>query len=319
MKKLDYKKYVEENSNCKYISHYKKSRRVYFKLECECTNFFEVDIYKFKDKKVCNECSLKERARKRTKYINKKELEEEYYKITNLKVKIVDIKKERRKNNSLVTVIYFKYLMRGFEKNIFNTRIERFRKGNTQIFKGHDGVYRIFSGNTKTHSEFEKELKNKRGNLFTILSEYKGTLENIKVKNNICGHEFETKATNLLSSKKVSCPICNFSKMEETIYQLLTRLKIPFIYQYKFNECRNIRPLPFDFYLPEINIAIEADGRQHTDITTGYFGGVEGYLNRKKKDLIKNKFCRENGIKLIRISYLEADKIKNIIKYGIKI
>lgn len=318
---MDYKKYVEETSDCKYINSFRKSGRVFLELECGCDlkTKFEIDIYKFKTKKVCNICSSKIRGNKRTKTYDEKELEDLYFKTTGFKVKIISIKKEEISKGQFRNMVYFKYLMRGFEEYVFNTRIDRFKNGRLQLFKGHDGIYRRYSGKVKTHKDFEKELNEKRKGIFTILSKYKGTFENIKVKNNICGHEFETNATNLISSKKVSCPICNFSKMEETIYQNLKDNNIEFIYQHKFRECRNIRPLPFDFYLPTHNIIIEADGKQHSEITTGYFGGLEGYLDRKKKDLIKNKFCRKNNIKLIRISYLEANKIKNIIKYGIKI
>lgn len=33
-----------------------------------------------------------------------------------------------------------------------------------------------------------------------------------------------------------------------------------FIIQHKFKNCRDIRPLPFDFYLPKLNTCIEYDG-----------------------------------------------------------
>lgn len=47
------------------------------------------------------------------------------------------------------------------------------------------------------------------------------------------------------------------------IRQLLRDYKVQYIPQYKFLDCKDQRPLPFDFYLPEYNTCIEYDGGQH--------------------------------------------------------
>jgi very-short-patch-repair endonuclease len=60
----------------------------------------------------------------------------------------------------------------------------------------------------------------------------------------------------------------------------------------------------FDFYLPDYNILIEYDGRQHFE-SVDLFGGQEGFERRKLNDEIKNKYCIKNGIHLLRISHLE--------------
>jgi very-short-patch-repair endonuclease len=57
-----------------------------------------------------------------------------------------------------------------------------------------------------------------------------------------------------------------------------------------------------DFYLPDYNAVIEYDGIQHYQpIET--FGGEKAFKSTKIRDEIKNTYCRENGIKMIRISY----------------
>ena len=38
---------------------------------------------------------------------------------------------------------------------------------------------------------------------------------------------------------------------------------INYIREKRFKDCKNIKPLPFDFYLPEKNICIEYDGEHH--------------------------------------------------------
>jgi very-short-patch-repair endonuclease len=86
--------------------------------------------------------------------------------------------------------------------------------------------------------------------------------------------------------------------------------------EYKFNDCRNILPLPFDFYLKNLNLLIEYDGRQHFE-AVDLFGGEEGLKKRKINDNIKNEYCKKNRISLLRISYL--DDIKERLDSYLKI
>jgi len=77
---------------------------------------------------------------------------------------------------------------------------------------------------------------------------------------------------------------------------------IKFVQQYKFKDCKNIRELPFDFFLPEYNVCLEYDGIQHYD-SVEYFGGLYNLKKRKINDNIKNEFCEKNQINLIKIKY----------------
>jgi len=123
---------------------------------------------------------------------------------------------------------------------------------------------------------------------------------------------FNQKPTNHLRGD--GCPICNSSKGENKIREILETYNINYITQKKFDNCRNINPLPFDFYLPEYNMCIEFDGIQHFK-HFDFFGGKLELENRKNKDNIKNKYCEDNNIKLLRIKYNEKieEKLKNVI------
>lgn len=101
------------------------------------------------------------------------------------------------------------------------------------------------------------------------------------------------------------CPKCRESKGEKIIRGYLIENNFNFISQHKFPDCKDIKTLPFDFYLPEHNICIEFDGRQHYEVIDRW-GGVEGLKDQQKKDKIKNKYCENNKIKLFRISYKES-------------
>lgn len=108
------------------------------------------------------------------------------------------------------------------------------------------------------------------------------------------------------------CPQCNISKGEYKISKILEKYDIAYEIQYKFKDCRFYKELPFDFYLPKYNMLIEYDGEQHFKIVN-WFGGFNGFINTKIRDTIKNIYCKENNIKLIRIPYWEFDNIETIL------
>lgn len=107
----------------------------------------------------------------------------------------------------------------------------------------------------------------------------------------------------------------NQSSGESIIEKFLQKNDITYVSQKRFKDCRNNKPLPFDFYLSDKNICIEFDGIQHYEVIE-YFGGINRYVNQKKNDSIKDIYCQEKNIKLIRIPYWDIKKIDNIL-YGI--
>ena len=71
-----------------------------------------------------------------------------------------------------------------------------------------------------------------------------------------------------------------------------------------FKGCKSKKLLQFDFYLPKYNILIEYDGIQHYK-PVGFFGGKKEFKETQMRDNIKNKYCKDNNINLIRIRYDE--------------
>lgn len=128
-----------------------------------------------------------------------------------------------------------------------------------------------------------------------------------------CGHRWRPKASNLLSGS--GCPFCKQSRGERTIANWLKSNSIAHIPQKKFKDCKDINQLPFDFYIPSYNLIIEYDGRQHFSGSDDYFGGEKAYKIRHKHDLIKNKYCADNNINLLRIPYtVKGDDIGKTIQ-----
>jgi len=149
---------------------------------------------------------------------------------------------------------------------------------------------------------FIKKCKEVHGDYYDYSKvNYKKSIEKIKI---ICPkkHIFYSTPNNHINGR--GCPICRESKGEREIRKYLEENKLNFKREFRFKDCKYKRPLPFDFYLPNNNICIEFDGEQH--FNKFRFEKDESKLElRRIKDNIKNKYCMDNNIILIRISYLD--------------
>lgn len=159
-----------------------------------------------------------------------------------------------------------------------------------------------------TTEEFKK-ITNKFN--IDVIGEYINNKTNIKVRCNICNYTWDIRPNNLLNSK--SCPNCREHSIGETfILEYLNNNHIKYELQKKFKECKDKRNLKFDFYLPEYNTCIEFDGEQHYE-RFKFEKDDSNLKKRKKRDNIKNKYCKENNIKLIRIPYWKKYDINSIL------
>ena len=114
------------------------------------------------------------------------------------------------------------------------------------------------------------------------------------------------------------CPHCKVSKGEDEIRRILNFWNVEFVSQKRFENCRDSLELPFDFYLPSLNVCIEYDGEQHYKPIEAFNGEI-GYAKTKRHDEIKTHFCKDNNINLIRIPYWEFNNIENILKQNLNI
>ena len=130
-----------------------------------------------------------------------------------------------------------------------------------------------------------------------------------------CGNIRLASSYSLTHNRIQSCGCLN-SVMNSKIEQLLQELNIEYEKEKIFKECKDNLNLRFDFFLPKYNICIEYDGEQHFK-PIKYWGGEEGLRNRQNKDKIKNNYCKENNIQLIRLNYLEKDKISKDYLFSI--
>ena len=112
-----------------------------------------------------------------------------------------------------------------------------------------------------------------------------------------CGIERDVSSLSLRQGVSLSCGShSNISKGNEKIKNLLLEAGIPFELEKKFPTCKDKKELPFDFYIDD-KYLIEYDGLQH------FQESIFNYEYTHTHDLIKNQWCKNNNIPLIRIPY----------------
>lgn len=144
--------------------------------------------------------------------------------------------------------------------------------------------------------------------------DYINALEkNLKILCGSCGNVYITSfdAYTAKGKQKIKCFSCSCkeSKGECRIREFLNANNIIFEQEKTFDDCKDVKRLPFDFYLPEYNLIIEFDGQHHFHEI-----GFGNYESTKKHDKIKNEYCELHNINLLRIPYWEGNNIEEIIK-----
>lgn len=150
--------------------------------------------------------------------------------------------------------------------------------------------------------------------------EYAGkSAEIVWWKCHICQTEWMASICHRTYSKS-RCPKCanKITQGELIIAHILHKNNIKYQREKCFNGCKDKYYLRYDFYLPDYNVCIEYDGVQHYQPTV--FNDIDEEKAEQKlqytqkHDDIKNNYCIENNIKLIRVPYWEKSNIKAFLQ-----
>ena len=155
------------------------------------------------------------------------------------------------------------------------------------------------------------DIESKNNNKLLNPDEYINAITpNLNIKCGTCKNIFTTSRNNYSKNVTGKCPNCNVNSIGEYyIAKILDKYNIGYIRQHKFDDCRDKKPLPFDFYLPSYNMCIEFDGQGHRKIIYDEKTLYSALLH----DGMKNNYCKWNNITLLRISYLEGNNIEQIL------
>jgi hypothetical protein len=105
------------------------------------------------------------------------------------------------------------------------------------------------------------------------------------------------------------CRKCFLHLFNKSIISLLSKDKISFIQQYKFSTNEEMASYPFDFYLPSFRMCLDFEPVRFNPIS---------YERIKAISEVKQSYCEENFIDLIRIRYDRIDSISDILWESLK-
>lgn len=173
-----------------------------------------------------------------------------------------------------------------FEENSFRPykfeHYKRFFNYSPKIWKRWESVF-----NDNVQHEFHK--KDKQGLAKTDL-----ILCAIDAKCSFLLREAENKYRLSIGAKKIGE---SWISETELFYKLKKSLKEEVIHH---GRPEWLGRQHFDIWIPELNVAIEYQGKQH-DQPVDFFGGEEAFKENQKRDARKKKKCEENNVRLIEI------------------
>lgn len=133
---------------------------------------------------------------------------------------------------------------------------------------------------------------------------------------NLCGSIKSIRGFSIRNGLTKSCG-CIKSVGETIIAQLLNQNNIKFKKEYSFDDLKYIDKLRFDFAIFDDNNnllhLVEYDGDQHFITHNSGWNNQENLNKIQIRDTLKNEYCKEKGIKLIRIKYDENITFEKIM------
>ena len=101
------------------------------------------------------------------------------------------------------------------------------------------------------------------------------------------------------------------SSYEKKVIEILNKEKVRFVKEKTFSDlhhgyCR------FDFFLPEENVLLEIQGRQHTEFTKVFYKSRSDFLKAQERDREKISYCLSHKIPLYCIPWWDMDKISSL-------
>lgn len=138
--------------------------------------------------------------------------------------------------------------------------------------------------------------------------DFKGMTKKVIIECPIHGC-FETRPYDHINNRYGgSCNKCDDYKFMKEVCSFLDKRNINYN---KFHRLTGLT-LPLDFYLPKYRTVIEFDGRHHFEPIES-IGGLETLNKIKLYDKIKNEYCENNYINLLKIRYDQIDDIYQIL------
>lgn len=301
------KRVSEINPTIKPIEEY-KGRVVKIKHQCNiCEYIWSVLPQNIYQGTGCPHCWKKKRKSYLSKIGEKQRISNEEY-VEKLKNRLPNILPLTEYINAK-TKMKFKCLVCGYEW-------EALPLWNRDEFGCHNCAQKARSKRESIDQEEFLERLRKCSSHVELIAGYSCISKKATFKCLKCNNIWDAVPNKILHGR--GCPKCKMSHGEKEVENILKELNIKYEKQKIFKECKHITYLKFDFYLEDYNTCVEYDGIQHYK-SNAFFGKNKNssFEDLNTKDNIKNDFCKNNGIDLLRIPYTEKnikEKIQDFLK-----
>lgn len=278
--------------------NYVNARTKVVTVHTKCNNTWKADVNSLLRGHGCPNCSNNQKK-------SQKEFSEQISKITNGEYEVVG---QYTGNHEKVAI---KHLECG---SIFEMEANAFLRGQRCPAERYVNTAK---SNTIPLEIAQKRMFEETDGEYEIVGNYKGLNPRKNGKADIvhktCGHIFKVEPSRIINHGS-GCPKCSESHGEKYVANFLNEFDFEYKREFRIKECRNVRPLPFDFAIfdnGELKYLIEYDGEQHFKPKFG----KKHFEQTKRNDEIKNLFCEKNNIDLIRIPYKRSYTSKSAKKY----
>ncbi len=284
------------------ISKLEDYKNAYTKLKYICPYHGEKEITyaSISSGAICSECAHKNAGNKNSKPINE----------------VIQIIQNKNNNKLLNPNDYINVKTKNLKiqcgtcGEVFITSLDSIQNSSMGCRKC--GIKKNSSLNRLSLEKVSSIINSVNQNVLLNPSEYiNNNTVNLKIRCGSCGGIFVTSLANYTYFQTNRCKKCSHrvSKGEIAVANVLDRYHITYTQEKIFDDCRDKKPLPFDFFIEKYNACIEFDGQLHY---MNIFGD-EALKKTQKHDEIKTQYCKEHNIKLIRIPYWEGNNIESII------
>lgn len=294
------KQFIEKDNMCELLDEKYKDTKSKLRCKCKlCNDVFERTFQRFKGGKYncCQKCA--------NKLANSQRLNLEDLKHQTLQMSNSILLQDEYVNNSTK----MKFMCEC--GNIFYTSWTEFKNSCKRTCNKCSNTQKLTYGEVKEFIENNTSCR-------LISKDYNSVHQNIQIRCS-CGNIFETTFRSFRDRYTRACRECRKlkSNLELQVENILNELNLKYKEQYTFENCVNKKKLPFDYYIEEFNLLIEVDGEQHYS-QYRFEDNELKFADRIYNDAIKNSYCEDNNIPLLRIPYWDIKSAKSIIQMKIK-
>ena len=278
------------NGEYEVLTKYEHNAKKVKLLHKKCENIFEMQPNSFKQGQRCPICAKKLKNQKQTK--TQEQFELEIKKLVGTDFTVLG------KYSGNKVKMLFRHNICGYE---FERTPVKFLTDSHNCPKCNHIIL------DRTTESLKKEIELLTNKEYTLLSKYVNMKTKVRIRHNNCEHEWLILPDSFINGG-IRCPRCSSGKTERSIATYLQKNYIEFKTQYRIKECKNIRPLPFDFAIfnhGKLVALVEYDGEQHyIPFHRSTSEKAKAQLAKTQyNDKIKNEYCKKHHINLIRIPY----------------